>query len=115
MGWEGIYEVSSHGRLRSLDRLLSGRAGFQRLHRGKLLKPKRNDFGYESYCLSKANSTSWRSIHVLVLEAFVGPRQMVPSVATTMETLPTTGWVISVGTLPPIIHATPSCTVPNDR
>lgn len=74
VGWEDTYEVSSLGRLRSLDRVLNGRAGSQRLHRGKVLKPKRSEFGHESYCLTAGDSPSWRTIHSLVLEAFVGPR-----------------------------------------
>ena len=73
-GWERLYEVSSHGRLRSLDRVLGGRAGSTRVLPGRILKPKVSNFGYQSFCLSKNNSTSWRSIHTLVLDAFVGPR-----------------------------------------
>ena len=54
--------------------MLGGRAGSTRVLPGRILKPKVSNFGYQSFCLSKNNSTSWRSIHTLVLDAFVGPR-----------------------------------------
>ena len=74
VGWEGLYEVSSHGRLRSLDRVVAGRGGSKNIRRGKIMKPKRHRSGYESYGLSREGKPTFRSIHVLVLEAFVEPR-----------------------------------------
>ena len=68
VGYEGIYEVSSLGRVRSLDRVDS----IGRPRSGKVLSSCRGG-AYPSVCLcdgSKAN----RRVHTLVLEAFVGPR-----------------------------------------
>lgn len=79
VGYEGIYEVSDHGRVRSLDRIqvysridqYSGRElTVHRLHRGRMLRPGRMTAGHLSVALGKGNSVC---VHVLVLEAFVGP------------------------------------------
>lgn len=74
VGWEGLYEVSSLGRLRSLDRMVRGRAGSQNIRPGKIMKPKLHRAGYESYGLSREGRSTFRFIHALVLEAFVEPR-----------------------------------------
>lgn len=78
-GYEGAYEVSDHGRVRSLDRVeqyerrdqYSGRVlTVRRGHRGRLLSPGRMNGGHLSVALSRGNS---QLVHVLVLTAFVGP------------------------------------------
>ena len=62
VGWEGLYEVSDHGRVRGL-------------RRGLILKPSySNSGGYALLILSRDGRQFGRYIHHLVLEAFVGPR-----------------------------------------
>lgn len=77
-GYEGVYEVSDLGRVRSLDRIeeyqridqYSGRIiTVHRRHRGKLLRPGPAKSGHLSVVLGRGNS---RTVHSLVLEAFVG-------------------------------------------
>lgn len=64
--WEGLYEVSDMGRVRSLSR---------RRHPGRILKPtKTRDGFYWRVDLSRNGEQRTRLIHQLVLEAFVGPR-----------------------------------------
>ena len=48
IGYEGIYEVSDLGRVRSLDRYVSARGCRPYLQRGRLLKPAaaRNGYGH---------------------------------------------------------------------
>ena len=74
-GWPG-YEVSSLGRVRSFKWASRRRRGWEiNIDRGsRLLKPcVRN--GYPSVLLCDVErGRSWKSVHVLVLEAFVGPR-----------------------------------------
>ncbi len=79
VGYEGQYEVSDQGRVRSLDytrtyeRLdqYSGRViTVSRRHRGKMLRPGRMPAGHLSVALGRNNSIC---VHVLVLNAFVGP------------------------------------------
>jgi len=45
-GYEGMYQVSNLGRVKSLDRYVNSGYGKQRLHRGKILKPKLDKDGY---------------------------------------------------------------------
>lgn len=66
-GHEGLYEVSDHGRVRSLDRVITMKNGRKRRQRGIVLKPV-NSNGY--HCV---NVGALRYVHRLVLEAFVGP------------------------------------------
>lgn len=69
-GYRGIYEVSSMGRVRSLDRVLTN--GHHR--RGINLKPIPNDEGYLSVVLCWDGDRHMRKVHSLVCEAFIGPR-----------------------------------------
>ena len=73
VGWEGFYEVSSHGRVRSIDRIHHSRAGYTQKYRGRMLRPNLTH-GYWGVTLSRDTIPSTRKVHHLVLEAFVGPR-----------------------------------------
>ncbi|AVL98916.1 hypothetical protein C6V83_00090 [Gordonia iterans] len=68
-GWEGYYEVSDHGQVRSVDRMIPDR---NRRLRGRLLRPNRTSAGYLAVSLSREGEVQARRIHRLVLEAFVG-------------------------------------------
>ena len=67
VGYEGLYEVSSYGRVRSLDRY-DGRNHFIK---GKLLKNRDNGNGYLICILSKNGIVKNKYIHRLVVEAFI--------------------------------------------
>ena len=73
VGYEGHYEVSDRGRLRSLDRVVKYKNGVERKHRGKVLKLGKHKFGYLKVELHKNGKISHTNIHRLVLEAFEGP------------------------------------------
>lgn len=68
-GWEGLYEVSDHGRIRSLDRVDS--SGKRR--RGKTLKGVIGSHGYAVVQLSRNSRPAVRTVHRIVLETFTGP------------------------------------------
>lgn len=73
-GYEGYYEVSDLGRVRSLDRIISGgRWGTQR-RRGAIRALAEGAHGYLVVSLSRNGKQVNRYVHQLVLEAFVGPR-----------------------------------------
>lgn len=67
VGYEGCYEVSNHGRVRSINRVVSGRR-----RPGRILKPALSTTGYPTVSLWKNNAGRTSAIHKLVLAAFVG-------------------------------------------
>lgn len=70
--YEGLYEVSSHGRVRSLPRVVQrGKSALPIKER--ILKPHTNRNGYKQINLSKAGRTRSREVHPLVMLAFAGP------------------------------------------
>jgi hypothetical protein len=78
VGYEGLYEVSSFGRVRSLDRhervsLPSG-AEYVRRRRGRLLVIPPDHDGYAHAKLSRDGVVSGHGVHALVCAAFHGPR-----------------------------------------
>lgn len=76
VGYEGSYEVSDHGRVRSLDRFVrsTSRRGKPYLMacRGKVLRPAANKTRSGHLHVILVGRT--RTIHTLVAEAFLGPR-----------------------------------------
>lgn len=73
VGYEGYYEVSNRGRLRSLDRVVKYKNGIERRYKGKILKLGKHKFGYLKVELHKDGKISHTNIHRLMLESFTGP------------------------------------------
>ena len=71
-GYEGYYQVSDQGNVRSVDRVVTYKAGFDRLHSSRLL---RGDLarGYVLVALYKDGARKVAGVHRLVLWAFVCP------------------------------------------
>lgn len=73
VGYEELYQVSDQGRARGLDRYdLNG--GVWRRRRGVILAQKTERNGYRRVSLCCNGVAGLRTVHTLVLEAFVGPR-----------------------------------------
>lgn len=70
VGWERYYEVSNHGRVRSLIANGSFRSK-PRILRGSITKK-----GYVSVSLTRDGKEYGRFVHVLVMEAFRGPKPL---------------------------------------
>lgn len=70
VGYEGLFEVSNHGGVRSLDRTITRSDGAIRRFRGKVLNPYLSS---DNYLRVNLRGRDVR-VHTLVLEAFVGPR-----------------------------------------
>lgn len=80
LGYEGAYEVSNYGRVRSLDRSIPFKGG-ARKHLGRILTPNRSTKGYLSVQLSDGERKSCRySIHRLVASAFIVNPDELPEV-----------------------------------
>lgn len=74
-GYEGYYEASSLGRVRSLDRMVRTNGGAMRLSRGRILvlgAYKRT--GHKHVTFSVEGSTRTFTVHSVVMLTFVGPR-----------------------------------------
>lgn len=75
-GYEGIYEISSIGRARSLDRKDAN--GYKR--KGAFLKPRVNRGGYKQVALCKQGNLKTKLIHRLVAQAFIKNPKDLPQV-----------------------------------
>jgi hypothetical protein len=73
-GYEGYYEVSDRGRVRSVSRTLYLCDGRTRPHHGKLRAISINSQGQHYVTLHTCGSSRTELVHHLVLETFVGPR-----------------------------------------
>lgn len=70
VGYEGYYEASSGGRIRSLDRIVVRSVG--NFHReGALLNPSLNAYGYLRVALSVGGVGRTRTVHSLIAQAFL--------------------------------------------
>lgn len=71
VGYEGVYEVSDTGRVRSLPRKTLGRWGKLKTTPGGLLKGYELKWGYIRVDLSKDGKTSHQSVHRMVALAHI--------------------------------------------
>lgn len=74
LGYEGLYQVSFCGKVRSLDRVVTqqnrtGYAPLTRIYQGKILSPKL-DAGYFRLQLSDRVRRKTVAVHILVAQAF---------------------------------------------
>jgi hypothetical protein len=72
-GFEGTYEVSDGGRVRSIDRVIVNTIGRRHALKGKILKPF-NNRGWFTVGLYRPEGARTLRVHQAVLMAFVGPR-----------------------------------------
>lgn len=78
-GWEGFYEASILGRIRSLDRewvqphTRTGKP-VKVTKKGRILKMPAGRSGYQRVTLRAPKRKHVRPVHQLILEAFIGPR-----------------------------------------
>lgn len=73
-GYEGCYEISSHGRVKSVERFV----GY--IVSEKILKPEITCWGYERILLSIQGFASKASVHRLVAEHFLENDELLPIV-----------------------------------
>lgn len=69
-GYEGYYQVSNQGRVRSVDRYVNSKHG-KRLSKGQIIRSSPNVDGYLCLTLSKDNHQSFVRVNRLVAEAFI--------------------------------------------
>lgn len=79
-GFEGYYEVSNLGRVRSLDRYVNHNFGGKRFCKGQLLKPTPDKDGYHRVNLKIKQKGSISLVHRLVAYAFIPNPENKPQV-----------------------------------
>lgn len=70
-GYEGIYQVSNMGQVKSLDRMVTNIDGVTYMVRGRILRQANDDKGYKRVTLSKNCITKNYQVHRLVAIAFI--------------------------------------------
>lgn len=71
VGWEGLYEVSNLGRVRSIDRKVPAKNGSTETRKGKIKSLQKTRFGYMRVSLNKAKCRKTYMVHRLVADAFL--------------------------------------------
>lgn len=77
VGWEGLYEVSNQGRVRSLDREVPAKVGTV-IRKGRLLSQRITPFGYIRVKLTRDKQSKYYMVHRLVGEAFLSNPDNLP-------------------------------------
>lgn len=71
-GYDGHYQVSSSGRVRSIDWLVIYKNGIRRIHKGRILKQKQHPtYGYMYVGLNKNRVYKTYRVHRLVASTFI--------------------------------------------
>ena len=72
LGYEGYYQVSNLGRVKSLSRKVNTSVNNSfRLTSERILKPSKDGFGYLIVTLCKNNIKRTKKIHIMVCESFL--------------------------------------------
>ena len=70
-GYEGLYQISNYGNVRSLDRVIKSRYGTPKKWKGKEIKKIVDSLGYERVSLCKDGKVKAHKIHRLVAQSFL--------------------------------------------
>lgn len=71
-GYEGIYDVSNYGRVKSISTGKIGKGGRKSIKVEKILRPIIDDYGYYRCCFRKDGAAKHKRVHSLVAIAFCG-------------------------------------------
>lgn len=76
--YEGFYQASSLGRIRSVPRYVNGPRGKPILLKGRIMKPSAGPNGYLHFGASKHGKTTTTSVHRAVAMAFIDNEEGLP-------------------------------------
>lgn len=80
VGYEGLYEVSNFGNVRSLDRLVKSKGESKRLAPSKVLKQHTDKDGYRRVGLHYEDKQITVGVHRLVAQAFIDNLENLPAI-----------------------------------
>lgn len=70
-GYEGLYQVSNLGNIKSFDRKVLYNNGKLHYHKGRMIKKRKKQNGYLSISVCKNGVEIHKSVHRIVAEAFI--------------------------------------------
>ena len=79
-GYEGLYEVSNTGRVRSVDRYVVDSLGHRKFYKGKVLIPVKSNLGYLLVSLCCNGKHKMFLVHRLTAQAFLPNPDNLPEV-----------------------------------
>jgi hypothetical protein len=71
IGYEGFYQISDQGRVKSLSRLVDNHSGFKKVLKEKILIPSISKTGYFVVSFKKNNKRKTFKVHRLIAFAFI--------------------------------------------
>lgn len=77
IGYEGLYQVSNLGKMRSLDRYINNNSRIQFI-KGQNIKTSKGTRGYVMVHISKNSRKKYASVHRLVAKAFIPNQENKP-------------------------------------
>lgn len=70
-GYEGFYQVSNVGRIRSLDRIVNSNHSNKRKSKGRILKATKDRYGYLYVVFCVRNKRKTEKVHRIVANSFI--------------------------------------------
>lgn len=80
IGYEGLYQVSNFGNIKSLDRIVNKPNGVSYLRKGKICTQSKSNLGYMTVGFTVNNKKVNKYVHRLVAEAFITNMNNYPQV-----------------------------------
>lgn len=72
-GWEGYYQASNLGRIRSVDRFVKDKKDSQKKIKGKIINPSMGTHGYLSISLYNNGISKTYTVHKIIAITFIEP------------------------------------------
>lgn len=79
-GYEGLYEVSNKGRVKTLDKFFDWVDDIKIFHKGRIIKKCNDSDGYEIIGLTKNKIRKTAKVHRLVAQAFISNSKKKPHI-----------------------------------
>jgi hypothetical protein len=73
-GWDGFYNISDQGQIKSLARTLIRSNGVPMRVRERILRQGQDTSGYQQIALRRLGEATSYKVHILVALTFIGPR-----------------------------------------
>lgn len=75
--YEGFYQCSNYGRIKSLDRIIIYKDGISYLKHGQIIKPRKNKNGYFQVALNKNGKRKIKYVHKIIANTFLEKTGMI--------------------------------------